>query len=80
MPDSTRSKFRPLTAVCLVIALGCIAIAIVYFARTADALPSFFPGHQAGSSRHHTKHGIAFLGLAVLAFIGAWFTTAPNRD
>jgi hypothetical protein len=48
----------------------------VYFTRTADALPSFLPGHEAGVTRHHTKHGIAMLGLAVLTWIGAWFSTA----
>jgi uncharacterized membrane protein len=28
----------------------------------------------------HTKHGIAFLGLAVVAGIGVWFTSAPERE
>jgi hypothetical protein len=28
----------------------------------------------------HAKHGLAFLGLAVVAAVGAWFTTAPTRD
>jgi hypothetical protein len=27
----------------------------------------------------HLKHGLAFLGLAVAAGIGAWFTTAPEK-
>lgn len=57
-----------------------IAIAIVYFAEPARSLPGFFPGHQAGSSHHHTKHGIASLavGLVLLAF--AWFrSAAPKR-
>jgi hypothetical protein len=27
-----------------------------------------------------TKHGIAFLGLAVVGAIGAWFTTAPDKE
>jgi hypothetical protein len=31
-------------------------------------------------SMGHTKHGIAFLGLAVLAGIGTWFTSAPARE
>jgi hypothetical protein len=25
------------------------------------------------------KHGLAFLGLAVVAGIGAWFASAPSR-
>jgi hypothetical protein len=52
----------------------------VYFAEPARSLPSFFPGHQAGSAHHHTKHGIASLavGLVLLAF--AWFrSAAPKR-
>ena len=79
MTTNSRLHFRPLTAICVLIAVVFIAVAIVYFSRTADALPSFFPGHQAGVTRHHTKHGLAFLGLALLALIGAWFTTAPAR-
>ncbi len=79
MTANSRLHFRPLTAICVLIAVVFIAMSVVYFSRTADALPSFFPGHQAGSTRHHTKHGLAFLGLAVLALIGAWFTTAPAQ-
>jgi hypothetical protein len=56
-----------------------IVIAVVYWAEPAGSLPSFFPGHQAGSSHHHVKHGIAafLVGLACLAF--AWFRTGPKR-
>ena len=56
-----------------------IAIAIVYWAEPARSLPGFFPGHQAGSGHHHTKHGIAsfLVGLACLVF--AWFRTGPKR-
>jgi hypothetical protein len=25
------------------------------------------------------KHGIAMFGLALLALVGAWFTTSPDR-
>lgn len=79
MSGQKRLIFHPLTAVCLVVAAGCIVVAVVYFTTTADNLPSFFPGHTNGSGRHHIKHGIAFIGLAVLAMIGAWFTTAPPK-
>ena len=61
------------------IAIGCllIAVAIVYWVNTADALPSFFPGHEAGSSHHHVKHGLAAFILGIGAFIFAWFQTGP---
>ena len=73
-----RIKFRPLTGVCLLAASVFVVIAVVYFTQTADAVPSFLPGHQAGSTHHHIKHGVAMIGLACLALIGAWFSTAPG--
>ena len=44
------------------------------------SLPSFFPGHEAGSNHHHVKHGIAsfLVGLACFAF--AWFNTGPKKS
>jgi ammonia channel protein AmtB len=60
--------------------IALIVIAIVYWAESANSLPSFFPGHQAGSSHHHIKHGIAafFVGVALLVF--AWFRSGPKRS
>ncbi|MEI8238291.1 MAG: hypothetical protein WCI22_02625 [Actinomycetota bacterium] len=77
MSSAKKAAFKPITGVCIAVAAVCVVIAIIYFTRSADALPSFFPGHQAGVTRHHTKHGIALLGLAVLALVGAWMTSAP---
>ncbi len=71
-------KFRPLTGLCLAAAVVLVIIAILYFTQTAAGLPSFFPGHQAGSTRHHVKHGIAIIGLACVALIAAWFTTSTG--
>jgi UDP-N-acetylmuramyl pentapeptide phosphotransferase/UDP-N-acetylglucosamine-1-phosphate transferase len=71
---------RTLAALAVVLGIALIAIAIVYWVEPAKSLPSFFPGHQAGSSHHHTKHGIAsfLVGLACFAF--AWFNTGPKRS
>ena len=55
-----------------------IVIAIVYFAEPAKSLPGFFPGHEAGSSHHHVKHGIAALLLGIGAFVLAWFQSGPR--
>jgi hypothetical protein len=56
-------------------ALGVILliVAAVYFLTPADQLPGFFPGHQAGASQVHTKHGVAagVVGLILLA-AGTW--------
>jgi hypothetical protein len=43
-------------------------------------LPSFFPGHQAGSSHHHAKHGVAALILGALAFLGAWMSAGKKTS
>jgi len=56
-----------------------LVVAVVYWTRTADALPSFLPGHQAGSRHHHLKHGIAAAIVAACLFAYAWFQTAPAR-
>jgi len=58
-------------------ALVLLAIAAVYWVDTAGSLPSFFPGHEAGSSHHHIKHGIAAAVLALGCLVFAWFQTGP---
>jgi amino acid permease len=77
--SSPTRNASPLVTV-LLIALG-VALAIggvIYLIDTADHLPSFLPGHQAGSSHHHTKHALLAFGLALLAWIGAWMS-AGNK-
>jgi UDP-N-acetylmuramyl pentapeptide phosphotransferase/UDP-N-acetylglucosamine-1-phosphate transferase len=68
-----------LVVLAVVLGIVLVAIAIVYWAEPAGSLPSFFPGHEAGSSHHHVKHGIAafLLGLACFAF--AWFNSGPKK-
>jgi hypothetical protein len=70
---------RLLVVLAIVAGIVLMVIAIVYFVEPAKSLPSFFPGHQAGSDHHHVKHGIAafLVGLACFAF--AWFRSGPKR-
>ena len=70
---------RLLVILAVVAGIVLIAISIVYWIEPAKSLPSFFPGHQAGSGHHHVKHGIAafLVGLACLAF--AWFRSGPKH-
>ena len=70
---------RLLAAAAAAVGIALIVIAVVYWIEPAHSLPGFFPGHEAGSSRHHVKHGVAafVVGLAALAL--AWFTSAPPR-
>jgi hypothetical protein len=68
-----------LVVLAIVAGLVLIALGIVYWVEPAKSLPSFVPGHEAGSSHHHVKHGVAafLVGLAALVF--AWFNTGGKR-
>ena len=46
-----------------------LVVAVVYFLLPADQLPGFFPGHEAGVTRMHYKHGIVsgVVGIVLLA-------------
>jgi hypothetical protein len=50
-----------------------LIIAAVYVLVPADQLPGFFPGHEAGVTRVHLKHGAVsgVLGLVLIA-AGVW--------
>jgi hypothetical protein len=65
-------------AAAFIIGVVLIVLAIVYWAEPASSLPSWIPGHEAGSGHHHVKHGIAafLLGVALLVF--AWFQTGKK--
>jgi hypothetical protein len=50
-----------------------LVIAIVYWTTDASSLPSFFPGHESGSTDIHHKHGLAAAVVALGCFVFAWF-------
>ena len=70
---------RVLAAAAAVVGIALIVLAGIYWAEPAKSLPSWIPGHEAGSNHHHVKHGIAsfLVGLACFAF--AWFNTGPKK-
>jgi cytochrome b561 len=76
----SKMRIRPLTIGLVLLAVVLVAIAVVYFTKTAADLPGFFPGHAAHATKHHYKHGVAVILLALLALGAAWFTTAPERS
>ena len=59
--------------ICIVLGLALIVIAAVYFLVPADALPGFFPGHEAGVTRMHYKHGIVTGVVGVVLLMVGWF-------
>jgi hypothetical protein len=66
-------------AAAVAVGVALIVLAVVYWAEPASSLPSWIPGHEAGSGHHHVKHGIAsfLLGVALLVF--AWFQTGKKH-
>jgi hypothetical protein len=56
-------------------ALGVVLliVASMYFLVPADQLPGFLPGHEAGLTRMHVKHGVVsgVVGIALIA-AGGW--------
>jgi hypothetical protein len=56
-----------------VLGVVLLVVAAVYFLLPADQLPGFLPGHEAGVTRMHYKHGVVagVAGIVLLA-AGAW--------
>ena len=61
-------------------AVVLVVIGIVYFAEPAKSLPSFFPGHDASITRHHVKHGIAAIVVALIALAVAWISSGTRKS
>jgi uncharacterized membrane protein len=76
--SSTRNAPVAVTVLLAVLGLALIVIAAFYLTQTADQLPSFFLGHQAGSNHHHTKHGVAALVLGLAAWVAAWMSAGKK--
>jgi ABC-type transporter Mla subunit MlaD len=70
---------RLLVVLAIVVGVILVVLAIVYWAEPAKSLPSFIPGHQAGSNHHHVKHGIAAFLVGLACFVFAWFNTGGPR-
>ena len=56
-----------------------LVIAAIYFIDDASSLPSFFPGHEAGSTHVHFKHGLAAAVLGIGCFVFAWFQSGEEK-
>jgi drug/metabolite transporter (DMT)-like permease len=77
--DAFARNRKLLVVLAVVLGIALIVIAAVYWAEPARSLPSFFPGHEAGSNHHHVKHGIAALLVGLACFVFAWFNTGPKK-
>lgn len=77
-----RARLTPLyvTALLAVVGVALIVVAVVYFAEPAGSLPSYFPGHLAGSHHHHTTHGLAALIVGLIGIVGAWMSAGRRNS
>jgi hypothetical protein len=73
-PSAASSRRPALIALLSIVGVLLVIVAVIYFTKTAANLPSFFPGHKAGSATKHVKHGIAALVVGLICFAGAWFS------
>jgi hypothetical protein len=64
----------------IVIGVALIALAIYYFVTPAGSLPSFFPGHLAGSAHKHVKHGVLALAVGIVCLLGAWVLSGKRGE
>ncbi len=80
IPAGQRNAPVAATVGLIVLGLLLFVAALVYFTQSAAHLPALFPGHQAGQVKHHTKHGLAVLTLALLSWVGAWFSTGRRAS
>jgi len=62
----------------IIVGVVFVAIAVYYWVTPAGSLPSFAPGHVAGSAHIHVKHGLAALFAGIACFLGAWMLSAKR--
>ena len=75
--SSERSSGRTILAVILgVIAVVFIVVGLIYLAIPAKSLPSFIPGHIAGSDGHHPLRATGAFVVGIIFAVGAWFALA----
>jgi hypothetical protein len=73
--SGTRSSGKLIGGVVLaIIGVLAIIIGIIYVAEPASSLPSFIPGHIAGSTGHHPLHAIAAFVVGVILLVVGGFT------
>jgi hypothetical protein len=69
-----------LVGIAVVLGILLLVVAGIYFIEPAKSLPSFFPGHDPEIAKHHTKHAIGAVCLALAAFAFAWFQSGKKKE
>jgi hypothetical protein len=61
------------------LAIICVAAAVMYFVVPAGSLPKFVPGYEVGSAHMHIKHGVTAAVAAVVLFMIGWIVGRSGR-
>jgi len=64
----------------MIIGVLLLIISAIYFIEPAKSLPAFFPGHDVTLVKHHDKHAIGALLLALACFAFAWFQSGKKSN
>lgn len=72
------NKRRLFMVLLIVVGVALVALGVYYWVTPAGSLPSFLPGHLAGSAHKHVKHGLAALIVGVVCFLGAWMLSGKE--
>jgi hypothetical protein len=59
-----------------IVAVIFIVVAVIYLVEPAKSLPSFIPGHIAGSTGHHPLKATGCIVVGIVFAVGAWFALA----
>lgn len=67
-----------LITLAVLLGIGFIILAIVYWTTAAGSLPTYVPGFENGVTTVHFKHGLASLLLAFALFAYVWFASGKK--
>jgi hypothetical protein len=70
---------KALVTLLVLIGLVALAVGVAYFVVKAGSLPSFIPGHKAGSSAHHNKRGLIAVVVGAVVLLIAVITASVGR-
>ena len=62
------------------VGVACLAIAVVYLTRSADDLPSLFPGHDGDSEHFRVLPGVLTLAIGLVVFGRGLAPALPGRS
>lgn len=74
------NRQRTYIVLLVIIGVALIALAVYYWVTPAGSLPSFLPGHLAGSAHKHIKHGVAALLVGMACCLGAWMLSGMKQQ